>query len=135
VDEITQRLIAAGLDPGQSQQSEPGVPIVNAQGQQEVVPASIGTYHAVSQLAQMIAGLGVRLDAIHHHLASREHPSKRQNCMLCVAQAEQAKAIAEQESREINHKDGHRDAMVVAGGVGAGTGIPGPEEEQEMVQE
>jgi hypothetical protein len=61
------------------------------------VPVSVATFYAMDQMLGLMRELVIRTQAVHHHLAAREHPKSRtqQTCMVCMAQQEMMKAAAE----------------------------------------
>lgn len=89
MDEQTERLIRAGLQPPPQQQSQDNYVNIIIDGQQQQVPADVGTYMAVSNVSAVLQQLIVRLDAIHAHLAGRDHAKSagRQKCLMCQADA------------------------------------------------
>jgi len=79
-----ERLIRAGLQPPATRPAENMVTII-IDGKQQQVPADVGTYMAVSNLASMTQHLIMRLDALHAHLAGRDHARSagRADCFIC----------------------------------------------------
>jgi hypothetical protein len=77
-------------------QQQPTGPFVEVPGFGQV-PAEVGVFLAVNNLAQVVQQLIMHIDAVHHHLAAKEHPksASRRFCGLCQAQSEMAAKIKE----------------------------------------
>ena len=109
MDETTKRMIAAGLQPGTAGPSgEPMVPI-QLDGQKKMVPASEGTYYAVSNMSNLLQQFLFLLNGIHHHLAYRaqpKHPKQSSmevdSCPTCVAINDARRQALEQVGAEVN---------------------------------
>lgn len=122
VDPAVERLIRGGMSVEPSRGNM--VQIVLDDKLQQV-PADVGTYFAVSALNQSIQQLAVRMDAIHSHLAGRDHAKSagRQRCILCTAES-----MTPEEVEELKQKieasrpttvptEGHETDAIVAPGI------------------
>lgn len=91
------------------------IPMRNQDGSESHVPVETAQFYALDQLVSELKQVVLRLDAIHHHLLMREHPSSkgRQTCAVCLAQADLARALREQaEAGELEATDHSVDAEV-----------------------
>ena len=113
VDDVTERLIRAGLDPAGAAPAPnvAMVPMGMPDGTQREVPAEVGTYFAVVNLANMFQQMMVRLDGIHHHLAARAHPRSEEHatCNVCIAVDMARELAAEQKKTEEEQKTAEED--------------------------
>jgi len=83
VDEMTERLIKAGLQPSGPAPVNGGEPMVQVgiDGEMRQVPATVGIYMAVSNMNAMLQEVIAILAGIHHHASGRV----RRECQICVA--------------------------------------------------
>ena len=121
----------------QQQGSEPLVNII-LDGTQQQVPASVGTYFAVTSLSRILQQIELRLEALHAHASGGAHPKSKgaMKCPQCRLENMTPDEIAElnmaiQEAQQ-EQQEGQKDAQVVAGNVGTSVGVQGTEEEEQV---
>lgn len=92
-------MVKAGLEPAPG--ATQNAVIVMRDGKPEKVPADVGVYLAVSQLASLVQQAVTLLSALHAHESAGIHPRNKaaQKCIVCRAESltpEQVEEIQKQ---------------------------------------
>src|SRR5262245_30507892 len=98
------RLVKLGLEPGQQNGPQDGVKIIGPEGKEIVVPAAVGAYFALGNIAQLLQVIQNQLDLLvrmESGVVSRSTIRKR---------IEEAEALAAAMAEEIAEPEGAPDA-------------------------